>query len=231
MQLLVIKTCLIYSTHIRTPTKSINKIEITTEKDFKIHDPADKKEQESFGNWFSIWKYIFVLLMFSLIVCGVSLIFGFDDKIYINCLGVANACTEGFISLPQLYKNYKTKNTSNISIIMVLTWLSGDIFKSVYYVKTNMPLQLIICTFFQLSVNLSILGQIIFYNCKNKNKKIFKQFNNESYKIVKKDINLSDSKVEQNKNQVNLNISTTSTHDGGETMSSVIQIQSSSIRL
>jgi len=53
---------------------------------------------------------------------------------------------------------------------MILCWFAGDLFKTTYYIYTKSPAQLIICSFFLLTVDTLILIQIWMYK-QNKNSK------------------------------------------------------------
>lgn len=50
----------------------------------------------------------------------------------------------------------------------VLLWASGDIFKTVYFVLRNAPKQFWICGILQISIDVAILGQVIFYSKKTR---------------------------------------------------------------
>ena len=59
---------------------------------------------------------------------------------------------------------------------MVLLWISGDAFKTLYFLIRNSPLQFLLCGIFQLLLDLAVLFQVFFYQ------------NNHIKKIVSKPI-------------------------------------------
>ena len=48
---------------------------------------------------------------------------------YVSSLGFGAVAIESFMGLPQLLRNFKRKDTSGVSIVMVLGWVGGDIMK------------------------------------------------------------------------------------------------------
>lgn len=46
---------------------------------------------------------------------------------------------------------------------MVLMWTSGDIFKTIYFILENAPLQFLMCGLLQIGLDLAILLQCLFY--------------------------------------------------------------------
>ena len=46
---------------------------------------------------------------------------------------------------------------------MLICWASGDSFKNLYYLKTLVPLQLLLCGLFQLATDAILIGQYLYY--------------------------------------------------------------------
>ena len=54
---------------------------------------------------------------------------------------------------------------------MILMWFCGDSFKTIYYIYSNSPMQLIICGNIQIFLDLVIIFQLWYYNNEYKNNK------------------------------------------------------------
>lgn len=50
-----------------------------------------------------------------------------------------------------------------MSVEMVIMWLSGDLFKTLYFILRNEPVQFIVCGLIQVSVDILILIQVFWY--------------------------------------------------------------------
>jgi hypothetical protein len=50
-------------------------------------------------------------------------------------------------------------------------WTSGDIFKTVYFIVRNAPLQFSLCGLLQISIDLAILCQVMLYSNKQHSRK------------------------------------------------------------
>ncbi len=74
---------------------------------------------------------------------------------------------EAMLGVPQVYRNCHRKSTHGLSLTLVLCWFVGDTFKTYYYFFREVPLQLSVCALFQLSVDVLILLQVLYY-CKIK---------------------------------------------------------------
>lgn len=78
-------------------------------------------------------------------------------------LGAFSAFIESLLAVPQAIKNCKRKSTSGLSLVLVFCWFGGDAFKTYYYFFRDAPLQLSVCAVFQLSVDILILMQILYF--------------------------------------------------------------------
>jgi uncharacterized protein with PQ loop repeat len=161
MQMVLLKECLKYS-------NISKKKEIIHDKDHQInpyiYKPINLFDFKYFWNWPYLIDYAYFLILFSLSVGFISQLVGFENCIYVEVLGGASASVEAIIGIPQIIKNYSTKNTDSLSSFMIYTWVIGDSIKSFYFFKTSSPIQLLSCGIFQLSTDLIILFQIIYYH-------------------------------------------------------------------
>ena len=82
---------------------------------------------------------------------------------YVESLGAISATIEAVVVVPQVIQNCKNKNTDSLSLLLIATWILGDTIKTIYFVKTNSPLQLIICGLFQITMDAIIVLQMYCY--------------------------------------------------------------------
>lgn len=55
---------------------------------------------------------------------------------------------------------------SSCSVKMVMCWLSGDLFKTGYFFVNDAPTQFWICGILQVSIDIAILTQVVFYGAR-----------------------------------------------------------------
>ena len=55
-------------------------------------------------------------------------------------MGAVSAFIEALLGLPQLRLNYQRKSTDGLEILLIVGWLVGDSFKTVYYITKSSPL-------------------------------------------------------------------------------------------
>jgi lysylphosphatidylglycerol synthetase-like protein (DUF2156 family) len=115
-----------------------------------------------FWRWTHFADYCYFLVTFSVAGALVTVLFlGFS--LYVELLGFASLLLEACLGLPQLWRNYSNKSTEGMSIQMVLCWLSGDIFKTCYFVARIAPSQFWLCGTLQVLVDILILSQVALY--------------------------------------------------------------------
>lgn len=167
MQFVLIRECLKYSNIENKQSNENNFKDVKLGLKQFIINPTDIWEIKNFWNWPYIVDYVFFVSFFCLVLGFISHLIGLDNHLFIEILGSAGACLEAIIGLPQIVQNYKAKSTESLSDFMIYTWVVGDSIKTFYFLQTQAPLQLIISGLFQLTVDIMILGQIIYYRPKN----------------------------------------------------------------
>ena len=145
MQMLLLFECVSY-------TKFIDK------------ERSDYFRLKEFWNWPYYEDYLFFIINLITLLSFISYYIGYSNLIYIEALGSICAITEAMLGMPQVFMNYRNKNTDTLSYIMIGTWILGDSFKIIYFIATKAPIQLTLCGCFQLTVNFIIAGQIIYYS-------------------------------------------------------------------
>ena len=117
-----------------------------------------------FWKWNYFLPYLITTLNMSLILGGISYLFGFDNINYIEFIGYLSTGIEVLLGIPQIIANYYGKNVQTLSLIMFMTWIFGDCFKTGYYIVTQCPIQFIICGVIQIIIDITLIGQMIYYN-------------------------------------------------------------------
>jgi hypothetical protein len=199
MQIFLLKECLYFSGTNSNNKKGYVDVSINNSKyhlssshnsQFQInpymHKPISILDIKSFWNWPYLLDYIYFLLLFSLVIGFISNIFGYGNTYYVEILGIASASVEAVVAIPQIIQNFKNKNTESLSVLMILTWVIGDSIKTVYFFKTNSPIQLIACGIFQLSTDWIIVFQILwYYNNTKAISKEYERINKKGDKVIK----------------------------------------------
>ncbi|XP_072013362.1 solute carrier family 66 member 2-like isoform X2 [Amphiura filiformis] len=136
-----------------------------------LHDISTKKkrfvdfDRKHFWQWSHFVDYCFFMGTFSL-VCGFITFLFSGNSIYVEALGFMAVFTEAMLGVPQFYRNYQNKSTHGMSVKMVLCWLSGDTFKTGYFMVNKAPVQFWVCGMLQISIDIAILLQVCYYGDK-----------------------------------------------------------------
>uniref|UniRef100_A0A0A9Y8U0 Solute carrier family 66 member 2 n=1 Tax=Lygus hesperus TaxID=30085 RepID=A0A0A9Y8U0_LYGHE len=115
-----------------------------------------------FWAWTDFQSYVDFILVVSLVMSLLTFLL-LDFVIYIEILGFLALFTEAMLAVPQLLRNFKQKSTDGMSILMVLMWTVGDIFKTTYFIIREAPAQFWLCGSLQVLIDITILGQVIIY--------------------------------------------------------------------
>lgn len=154
MQIVLLRECILLA-----PNYNI----IDNDKDNKLHKPINLFNIKSFWNWPFLIDYIYFLVVISIIIAFVSHEIGYKNKLYIEALGDTAATVEAVIGLPQVIYNFMNKNCDTLSVFMLICWACGDSFKTLYYLETMVPLQFLVCGIFQLTLDMILLAQYLYY--------------------------------------------------------------------
>ena len=117
---------------------------------------------EYFWQWSRFIDYIQALLFFTLIMAYITSSF-IHNTFFVESLGFTAVFVEAMLGMPQFLRNYQNKSTKGMSLAMVLMWLSGDMFKTGYFIMKDAPFQFKLCGCLQVGVDLAILGQVKMY--------------------------------------------------------------------
>lgn len=117
---------------------------------------------KNFWQWDNYRSYVIFIALFTAPI-GLATYLLIDNHLYVESLGFVAVLTESMLGVPQLVKNFQKKSTLGMSVEMVVMWLSGDIFKTVYFLVKKTPAQFYICGIIQVIVDIFILGQVFCY--------------------------------------------------------------------
>ena len=186
IQLLLLRICLIFDTKLQN--------------DATIYRFLNLKE---FWNWPYFTDYLFFIFFISMIITIFSLMIGFNNKPYVFILGVITSIIESFSDLPQIYEIYISKNPYTISYLLIFLWVSGDIFKVSYFFCRDTPIQLILCGIFQLTTDIFLSLQIIYYRYYSNHNKIDNLLGCERKKSLSKALSIELYKSSKNECLIN----------------------------
>lgn len=115
-----------------------------------------------FWQWTDFQSYIDFLIAMSICLCIITFIC-LHNVIFIEIIGFLALLTEAMLGVPQLVKNFRNRSTEGMSVSMVFLWTTGDAFKTCYFISRKAPLQFWMCGTLQVMIDLSILGQVVWY--------------------------------------------------------------------
>ncbi|KAK9712754.1 PQ loop repeat [Popillia japonica] len=117
---------------------------------------------KDFWNWSDFQSYLECMIVFS-IFTSLLMYLLMDYIVFVEIVGFLAVFTEAMLGTPQLIKNYRSKSTEGMSIMMVFFWTCGDVFKTLYFKIREAPLQFWVCGCIQVSIDVLILLQVYLY--------------------------------------------------------------------
>lgn len=118
-----------------------------------------------FWKWNDFSSYAQFLIFVSVIGSFITWLF-INVTFYVELIGFLSVFTEAMLGAPQFYRNFINKSTDGMSISMVVMWTSGDLFKTVYFILTESPVQFWLCGMLQVSIDIAILFQVWYFSRK-----------------------------------------------------------------
>ena len=144
--------------------------------------------------WYEEIEYYKFIFFWTLILSIICYIVGNKNTHFYEVLGTISVFCETFIELPQIKENFVLKSTKNLSGMMVLMWLIGDLFKTTYNILYKSPMQMIVGGIIMNFEDVILNTQVIIYD-----------ENNFFYKIFPKKlkyVNLDDEKSIEESNKI-----------------------------
>ena len=115
-----------------------------------------------FWAWSDFRDYMQFIVMFSVGTSFVTRIFSFST-VYAEIIGSISVMVEAIILVPQSIQNYERQSTEGLSYAMMVMWTGGDFLKLTYLTASEVPIQFVLCTIMQCSVDVVIMLQISLY--------------------------------------------------------------------
>ncbi|KAA0190386.1 PQ-loop repeat-containing protein 1 [Fasciolopsis buskii] len=115
-----------------------------------------------FWQWTTFSSYLIFTIAFVVMSTAVTNLLS-NSALFVHFLGFAALFVEALLGLPQLAKNYQNGSTKGMSIMMVFMWTVGDVAKSVFFMLEKAPLQFPLCGWLQVSLDLVIFAQHLYY--------------------------------------------------------------------
>ena len=118
---------------------------------------------KKFWGWDNVFSFLFYSVVLFILIGFVCFTFGIHNKIFLEILGYISTAIDVLLGLPQIYNNYKLKDPHSLSTLMITSFLLGDTFRTYYYIITKSPFQFTLCGILQITINIIIMLQIIYY--------------------------------------------------------------------
>ena len=115
-----------------------------------------------FWKWTDFQSYLDFMLLFAALV-GILTYLLVDVPIFVETVGLLAVLTEAMLGVPQFVRNFSSKSTNGMSVIMVAMWTLGDAFKTCYFVIKEAPIQFAVCGALQVVIDVAILAQVYIY--------------------------------------------------------------------
>lgn len=131
-----------------------------------LSQPRDTRSfLSAFWAWKSFFAYMIFLTIFTLFFTSIVLVDKFlfpSDLVEVGALYLSTLL-ESTLCMPQAWTNWRNKSTSGLNKSLVLSWISGDIFKLSYFIYSKSEMAFIVCAIIQIAVDLIIVTQIFYY--------------------------------------------------------------------
>lgn len=115
-----------------------------------------------FWTWPDYSSYLLFLGALIAVLTVLQLLLGRLET-YVWLLGMLALGLESTLPVPQALQNYRRRSLSGFRLSVLLGWLVGDAFKSVYFIAQSSPIQFTISGLFALSVDLVICAQLYLF--------------------------------------------------------------------
>lgn len=119
-----------------------------------------------YWNWHSLRQHIEFLIVITISTSGFCRLYLYPHDA-IRCVAMfrnISVLLESCLALPQLMLNYKRKDTTGLSLAMVLGWFTGDLMKMGYFIFGNAGSAVFILgSVFAMWIDLVVVIQIMFW--------------------------------------------------------------------
>jgi len=131
--------------------------------DKKRLDGSSGSRPFGFWTWHTMSSYLIFLAILVLFLGVLQLLLG-SFSTYVSLLGYFALGLESTLPIPQAITNQNRRSLSGFRLSVLIGWLGGDLFKTVYFIFQKSPLQFTVCALFQLSIDFIIAAQMYFFS-------------------------------------------------------------------
>ncbi|CAC9497389.1 conserved hypothetical protein [Leishmania infantum JPCM5] len=78
-------------------------------------------------------------------------------------VGYAALGIEALLVLPQILRNARRRSTEGLTMLLILTWVGGDVIKVIYFIYAKQALPFIVCGCFQVFLDIVVVAQLVYY--------------------------------------------------------------------
>lgn len=118
--------------------------------DFEVND---------FWKWDDFASFLQFEAALVMLLAGLQLALG-NFSWFIQLQGALALGIEALLPVPQAMRNHAAKSTAGVSGVMVVSWLAGDFFKTIYALGKGEPAPFVLCGAFQFSVDCVVAAQM-----------------------------------------------------------------------
>ncbi|XP_066246500.1 solute carrier family 66 member 2 isoform X2 [Euwallacea similis] len=162
MQSIIMTATMFAMIHLCVRTRNKNELQQARRRIFTDFDA------KNFWNWSDFQSYLDCMLVFTIIASLLMYLF-IEYIIFVELIGFLAVFTEAMLGMPQLIKNYRSRSTEGMSLSMVVLWTCGDIFKTLYFILRDAPMQFWVCGSLQVTIDMLILLQVYIYRGNSNN--------------------------------------------------------------
>jgi hypothetical protein len=130
--------------------------------DEKRLDGSSGSRPFGFWTWQTMSSYYIFLFLFVVFLAFLQLLLGYFST-YTAILGYFALGLESTLPIPQALANQKRRSLSGFRWTVLIGWVGGDLFKTIYFIVQKSPLQFTVCALFQLSIDFVICAQVYFF--------------------------------------------------------------------
>lgn len=112
-----------------------------------------------FWDWTHFSDYLLCVLIFIAVGGYITYLF-LSFPMFVESVGFLAVFSEAILGVPQFYRNHINQSIVGMSVKMVVMWLSGDVFKTCYFIIKIAPVQFWVCGLLQISIDIAILLQV-----------------------------------------------------------------------
>lgn len=93
---------------------------------------VEEEFESAFWYWDKFTNYVWCIISMVVVFAALTWV-GQDSKAFSDSIGMLSSGIEALLGVPQFWLNFGRKNTSGLSVTLIILWLMGDLYKMSYY--------------------------------------------------------------------------------------------------